>query len=145
MCCLISEAAWRLHTLTASPRLAAPMPASYPNVPPLPHESSPRRRGKDRMTTPRIAIVTGAGTGVGRAAALALMKAGYVVTLAGRRKDKLEEVAAEGAAAGPQHGGAGRRGRPGLCEGAVCRGEKRLRPARSALQQCRHRGAGSAP
>src|ERR1700692_3922215 len=48
----------------------------------------------------KIAIVTGAGTGVGRAAALALMKAGYVVALAGRRADKLEEVAAEGAAAG---------------------------------------------
>src|ERR1700674_3896149 len=48
--------------------------------------------------TSRIAIVTGAGTGVGRAAALALMKAGFVVALAGRRKDKLDEVAAEGAA-----------------------------------------------
>jgi NAD(P)-dependent dehydrogenase (short-subunit alcohol dehydrogenase family) len=52
------------------------------------------------MTTPRIAIVTGAGTGVGRAAALALMKAGYVVALAGRRKDKLDEVAAQGASWG---------------------------------------------
>jgi NAD(P)-dependent dehydrogenase (short-subunit alcohol dehydrogenase family) len=51
------------------------------------------------MTTQKIAVVTGAGTGVGRAAALALMKASYVVTLAGRRKDRLEEVAAEGAAA----------------------------------------------
>src|SRR5258706_4535403 len=50
------------------------------------------------MTTPKIAIVTGAGTGVGGAAALAIMTAGYVVALAGRRKDKLEEVAAEGAA-----------------------------------------------
>jgi NAD(P)-dependent dehydrogenase (short-subunit alcohol dehydrogenase family) len=50
-------------------------------------------------TTEKIAIVTGAGTGVGRAAALALMKAGYVVALAGRRADKLKEVAAEGAAA----------------------------------------------
>jgi len=48
--------------------------------------------------TQKIAIVTGAGTGVGRAAALALMKAGYVVALAGRRADKLQEVAAEGAA-----------------------------------------------
>src|SRR5580658_6122730 len=55
--------------------------------------------------TSRIAIVTGAGTGVGRAAALALMKAGYVVVLAGRRKDKLDEVAAEGGAA---QGGASR-------------------------------------
>jgi NAD(P)-dependent dehydrogenase (short-subunit alcohol dehydrogenase family) len=48
--------------------------------------------------TQKIAIVTGAGTGVGRAAALALMKAGYAVALAGRRKDKLDEVAAQGAA-----------------------------------------------
>src|SRR6185312_12626795 len=46
----------------------------------------------------KIAIVTGAGTGVGRAAALALMGAGYTVALAGRRKDKLDEVAKEGGA-----------------------------------------------
>ena len=46
----------------------------------------------------RIAIVTGAGTGVGRAVALALMKAGYAVVLAGRRREKLEEVAKEAAA-----------------------------------------------
>ncbi len=45
----------------------------------------------------KIAIITGAGTGVGRAAALALMKAGYIVALAGRRRDKLDQVAAEGA------------------------------------------------
>ena len=51
-------------------------------------------------TTPRIALVTGAGTGVGRAAALALMKAGFTVVLAGRRKDKIDEVAKEGAAIG---------------------------------------------
>jgi NAD(P)-dependent dehydrogenase (short-subunit alcohol dehydrogenase family) len=50
--------------------------------------------------TQKIAVVTGAGTGVGRAAALALMKAGYTVALAGRRKDKLDEVAKEGSAAG---------------------------------------------
>jgi NAD(P)-dependent dehydrogenase (short-subunit alcohol dehydrogenase family) len=48
--------------------------------------------------TQKIAIVTGAGTGVGRAAALALMSVGYVVALAGRRRDKLDEVAREGAA-----------------------------------------------
>jgi len=41
----------------------------------------------------RIALVTGAGTGVGRAAALALFKAGYGVALAGRRLDALEETA----------------------------------------------------
>ena len=48
--------------------------------------------------THKIAIVTGAGTGVGRAAALALMSVGYAVALAGRRRDKLEEVARAGAA-----------------------------------------------
>src|SRR5262252_5834346 len=42
--------------------------------------------------TNKIAIVTGAGTGVGRAASLALMKAGFTVVLAGRRMDKLEET-----------------------------------------------------
>src|SRR3954452_345730 len=40
----------------------------------------------------RIAVVTGAGTGVGCAASLALMSAGFTVVLAGRRMDKLEET-----------------------------------------------------
>jgi len=51
-------------------------------------------------TSHRIALVTGAGTGIGRAVSLALMKAGFAVVLAGRRADKLEEVAREGAAIG---------------------------------------------
>ena len=41
----------------------------------------------------KIAVVTGAGTGIGRAAALALMNDGWVVVLAGRRVAPLEEVA----------------------------------------------------
>src|SRR6202790_5655599 len=40
----------------------------------------------------RIAVVTAAGTGVGRAASLALMNAGFTVVLAGRRMEKLEET-----------------------------------------------------
>ena len=40
----------------------------------------------------KIALVTGAGTGVGRAASLALMNAGYTVVLAGRRMEMLEET-----------------------------------------------------
>ena len=40
----------------------------------------------------RIAVVTGAGSGIGRAASLALMKAGFTVVLAGRRTDRLEET-----------------------------------------------------
>ncbi len=43
----------------------------------------------------KVALVTGAGTGIGKAAALALSQEGYAVVLSGRRKDKLEEVAAQ--------------------------------------------------
>ncbi|MGH8799727.1 MAG: SDR family oxidoreductase [Casimicrobiaceae bacterium] len=53
------------------------------------------------MTSPsKTAIVTGAGSGIGRAAALALLNAGYRVALAGRRRDALDQtVAAAGSAA----------------------------------------------
>jgi NAD(P)-dependent dehydrogenase (short-subunit alcohol dehydrogenase family) len=48
--------------------------------------------------TPKIAVVTGAGSGIGRAVALALAKVGYTLVLAGRKLPPLEEVARE---AGP--------------------------------------------
>jgi NAD(P)-dependent dehydrogenase (short-subunit alcohol dehydrogenase family) len=41
----------------------------------------------------RTALVTGAGSGIGRASALALAKVGWNVVLAGRREDRLEETA----------------------------------------------------
>ena len=48
----------------------------------------------------RVALVTGAGSGIGRAAALSLLKDGYRVVLAGRRPDALDAtVQAAGAAA----------------------------------------------
>ena len=43
----------------------------------------------------KVALVTGAGTGIGKAVALALTRDGYAVTLAGRRKELLEETAKE--------------------------------------------------
>jgi NAD(P)-dependent dehydrogenase (short-subunit alcohol dehydrogenase family) len=49
-------------------------------------------------SAPRIAIVTGAGSGIGRAVALALLADGYHVALAGRRADALAETAALAAA-----------------------------------------------
>jgi NADP-dependent 3-hydroxy acid dehydrogenase YdfG len=49
-------------------------------------------------TQTKVAIVTGAGSGVGKAAALALLKTGYSVALAGRRMDALEQTAKESGA-----------------------------------------------
>jgi NAD(P)-dependent dehydrogenase (short-subunit alcohol dehydrogenase family) len=48
----------------------------------------------------KIAMITGAGSGIGRSVALAMMKEGYSVVLAGRRQDALEETAALGASYG---------------------------------------------
>src|SRR5688500_8377684 len=48
----------------------------------------------------KVALVTGAGTGVGKAVALALMNEGYALVLAGRRKEPLEETAKEGQSTG---------------------------------------------
>lgn len=47
----------------------------------------------------KVAIVTGAGSGIGKAVALTLLKDGYRVALAGRRKDALDQTATESGAA----------------------------------------------
>ena len=50
------------------------------------------------MTQKKVALVTGAGTGIGKSAALALLKDGYHVALVGRRADLLEKTAADSGA-----------------------------------------------
>ncbi len=60
----------------------------------------------------KVAIVTGAGTGIGKAVALALLGDGYRVVLAGRRKRLLDEAVAEAGARGKGAGPADRRERP---------------------------------
>ena len=46
-------------------------------------------------STNQVAVVTGAGSGIGKACALALARAGYRVVLAGRRAEALEQVVAQ--------------------------------------------------
>ncbi|MFE3737141.1 SDR family NAD(P)-dependent oxidoreductase, partial [Streptomyces sp. NPDC059134] len=60
----------------------------------------------------RVAVVTGAGSGIGRAVAVALDGAGWSVVLAGRREAALAETA----------GAMGRGGAPGPGAGAGARG-----------------------
>ncbi len=48
----------------------------------------------------KVALVTGAGSGIGRAASLALQRNGYHVVLAGRRKEELERTASMGVEGG---------------------------------------------
>jgi NAD(P)-dependent dehydrogenase (short-subunit alcohol dehydrogenase family) len=48
----------------------------------------------------KVAIVTGSGSGIGKAVALAMLKDGYSVALAGRRADALAQTAKDAGAAG---------------------------------------------
>jgi len=52
------------------------------------------------MNSNKIALVTGAGSGIGRAASLTLQRAGYSVVLAGRRREELERTASMADAGG---------------------------------------------
>jgi len=53
-------------------------------------------------TSPKIAVITGAGSGIGRASAHALLADGWSVALAGRRREMLEETAALAEVAPPR-------------------------------------------
>jgi NAD(P)-dependent dehydrogenase (short-subunit alcohol dehydrogenase family) len=50
----------------------------------------------------KVAIVTGAGTGIGKAVAMAFLNDGYHVALSGRRQEPLEQVVKEAGSAGTQ-------------------------------------------
>ena len=73
----------------------------------------------------RVALVTGGGTGIGRATALALAADGLAVVLCGRRPEPLEAVAAEVEAAG---------GRALAVPGDLAEAEDAARAVRAAVE-----------
>ena len=53
----------------------------------------PSKDREKQVSCQKVAIVTGAGSGIGRSVAIALCKEGYAVALAGRREERLQETA----------------------------------------------------
>ena len=93
----------------------------------------------------KVAVVTGAGSGIGKAVATAMLKAGYKVALAGRRQELLEKAVQEtGASAAQRARGRDRRRQPGIGARALRADQGGVRPARRAVQQ-RGRGRAADP
>ena len=91
---------------------------------------------------PRIAVVTGAGSGIGRAVAVALLKEGYAVVLAGRRADPLDETARLSDPRGSQTLSVPTDvATPAVGPGALREDTEAVRPPRRAVQQRRRQRA----
>ena len=94
---------------------------------------------------PRVALVTGAGSGIGKAVAIALNKEGYAVVLAGRRAGPLDETASQlspGGGADTERPDRRPRRRVGPC--ALREDLGRLRQAGPPVQQRRRQRPGRA-
>ena len=88
----------------------------------------------------RFAVITGSGTGIGRASALALMNDGWSVALAGRRKEMLEETASM-KQAGKALVVPTDVTEPAQVDNLFAQVEGKVRPRRHAVQQRRRRHA----
>ena len=92
------------------------------------------QQGSTSIGGGNVAVVTGAGSGIGRAVALALHGAGYSVVLAGRRKATLEETAAMAVPRGSRNASRSHRRKQARCGASVVRYRPRaIRPARCAF------------
>src|SRR6185437_4745508 len=91
----------RYGCLSPSARIRASRPCSAARSCSPPPSGAWRRNSggsegfRGELMDERFALVTGAGSGIGKASALALARTGWHVALAGRRREPLEEVAGE--------------------------------------------------
>ena len=92
----------------------------------------------------KVALVTGAGSGIGRHSALALAEAGYAVALAGRRQEALEETAALAGTDARMLPVPTDVGDPQAVAALFAQVSRALWPARCAVQQRGGRSAGRA-
>ena len=93
-------------------------------------------------STGKVAVITGAGSGVGKQVAIALAADGYGLVLAGRRAEPLEAVAREAQALGARAVPvAADVGDPAAVKDLFAKVREAVRATRPALQQCRYRRA----
>ena len=86
----------------------------------------------------KVAVITGASSGIGRQSALVLLEAGYSVVLAGRRAELLDSAIEEaGAPAGKALAVTDGRQRPGVDQEPLCQDCRDLWQVGPALQQRR--------